>query len=543
MKNRKIYISFLVILTILLIGAVSAGSDDASDIAVARDEMLLEDSMDTQISEGDSDGGERNQQDDQQQSDPGDLKVEFPETGIVGHGDDRDSIFIEISVPKNSTGNISFYEDADLIGSFELKQKSCYISTDYGTTNVFIFYATGNESDLYEAVISQPKVGYVNHTVRYDNGLETFEKSANINVTYVLGFFDESFYGDGSFEVMLPWEATGDFNVLIDGKKYSTYTKNVDGYKSYYVKLSPLLSIGKHDVRLTYLGDERYPGKTVDGILNVYGKIKIPTYKFTNNEVISIKLPAKAKGSLVVKVYNSKNKILKKFTQELVNGKASISFSKNKFYGIYSNIVATYTGSDYNVSAESMNKVTINPPISLAKKMIKGEKKVLSINLAGKKGVLKLYYKTTNKYGTYKSHVLTKKLTNGKAKIALSVLPAGTHDLKVKFIQTLKSGKKITYVYNRQLQVIKPLKISSDKKLYYGTAKIKVQAYKSGGKVLAGKYIKIKINNKFVKKVRTDKKGIASFKIPAKYKQNSYKITAVYGKHTTSKTIKIYKAA
>lgn len=430
-----------------------------------------------------------------------------------------------------------------MTGSFELKQKSCYISTDYGTTKAFIFYATGNESDLYETIIAQPKVGYVNHTVRYDNAFETFEKSANINVTYVLGFFDESFYGEGSFEVMLPWSATGDFNVSIDGRKYSTYSKNVEGYKCYYVKLSPLLSIGKHNVSLTYLGDERYPCKSVEGILNVYGKIKIPTSKFTNNEVISIKLPAKAKGSLIVKVYNSKNKLVKKFTQALVNGKASISFSKNKFYGSYSKIVATYTGSDYKVSAESMNKVTINPPIILTKKMIKGEKKFLSINLAGKKGVLKLYYKTTNRYGTYKSHVLSKKLVNGKAKIAIPALPAGTHDLKVKFIQTLKSGKKVTYVYNRQLQVLKPLKISSDKKLYYGTAKIKVQAYKSGGKVLAGKYIKIKINNKLVKKVKTNKNGIATFKIPAKYKPNSYKITALYDKYITSKTIKIYKAA
>ena len=540
MKNSKIYVSFLIILlAMLMVGAVSATADYDEHAPVEEDETVTDNSTDTQILEVD----ENCVGNDQLQSNCDDFKVEFPETGIVGHGDDRDSILIEISLPKNSSGNISFYEDNNLTGSFELKQKSCGIYTSDGTTKVFILYAAGNESDIYNAEIFQPKAGCINHTVRYDNAFETYEKSANINVTYVLGFFDESFYGDGTFEVMLPWGATGDFNVLIDGKKYSTYTKNVEGCKRYYVKLSPILSIGKHNVSLTYLGDERYPESTVEGILNVYGKIRIPTSKFTNNEVISIKLPANAKGNLVVKAYNAKNKLVKKFSQKLVKGKASVSFSKDKFYGSYSKIVATYTGSDYKVSGESMNKVTVNPPITLAKKMIKGEKKVLSINLPGKKGVLKLYYKTTNKDGTYKSHVLSKKLVKGKAKITLPALPAGTHELKVKFIQTLKSGKKVTYVYNRQLQVLKPLKIISDKKLYYGTAKIKVQAYKSGGKVLAGKYIKIKINNKLVKKVKTDKNGIATFKMPAKYKPNSYKIAAAYGKYSTSKSIKIYKAA
>ena len=189
-----------------------------------------------------------------------------------------------------------------------------------------------------------------------------------------------------------------------------------------------------------------------------------------------------------------------------------------------------------------MDEVSINPPIVLTKKMLKGEKKYLSINLPGKKGVLKLYYEVRLKDGTVKTKVISKKLVKGKAKIVIPKLAAGSHDLKVKFIQTLKSGKKVSYVYYRQLEVVKPLKISSAKKLYYGTAKVKIQAYKSGGKVLANKYIKVKINNKYVKKVKTNSKGVATFKIPKKYKPNTYKITAIYNKYTVSKKIRIYKA-
>ena len=51
-----------------------------------------------------------------------------------------------------------------------------------------------------------------------------------------------------------------------------------------------------------------------------------------------------------------------------------------------------------------------------------------------------------------------------------------------------------------------------------------------------------KINKKFVKKVKTNSKGVATFKIPKKYKPKTYKITAIYKKYSTYKKIRIYKA-
>ena len=573
MKYKKMLLAFLVVLTILTIGlaSVSAASSDNTDIAIASDsasgDEIVADTIDenpiqesnvetegiseaipqeedqtiepnlqeSDVSVEDDENLQQENQEDTLTFTDDDLKVDFPKNGLIGHGDDRDSIVLNISIPKDSSGKISIYENGTLIGSFDSTIKSIF------DNRVYIYRVESATEYKYETFIYPSKAGNNNYTVKYAVDSENFEKSAIIPVSYVLGWFDQSYYGNTALEIVLPYGATGSFNVLIDGKKYATYVKNEDTYKTYFVKLSPLLSIGKHKVQVTYLGDKIYPKKTVEQTLTVVGKIKIPTSRFTNNEVISLRLPAKAKGSLVVKVYNYKGKVVKTFTKKLVKGKASVSFSKEKFYGSYSYIEAKYTGKDYKVSPEIMDEVTINPPIVLTKKMLKGEKKYLSINLPGKKGVLKLYYEILQKDG-YKTKVLSKKLVKGKAKIAIPKLAVGTHDLKVKFIQTLKSGKKVSYVYYRQLTVVKPLKITSAKKLYYGTAKVKIQAYKSGGKALAGKYIKIKINKKFVKKVKTNSKGVATFKIPKKYKPKTYKITAIYKKYSTYKKIRIYKA-
>jgi hypothetical protein len=79
-------------------------------------------------------------------------------------------------------------------------------------------------------------------------------------------------------------------------------------------------------------------------------------------------------------------------------------------------------------------------------------------------------------------------------------------------------------------------------KLYQGNAEIRIQAYKKGGKILKNKRITIKINGKFVKKVKTNKYGYVDFKIPKKYKPKKYRLTVKYKKNSLTERIKIHKA-
>ena len=292
---------------------------------------------------------------------------------------------------------------------------------------------------------------------------------------------------------------------------------------------------------ISYLGDDNYPPRTVERQFEVVGGIYVP-YSYNDGEKIILKLPSNAKGNLVVKVYNSNNKLLKTFTKKVVKGNAYVSFAEKNVYGKNYKIYAKYTGKDYDVKEVIMEDVDINPHISMPKKMLKGEKKYISIKLPGKKGVLKLYMFVKQKNGKYILKVYSKKLVKGKAKISLSKFNPADEINYIKFIETLKSGKKVTYYYlSKQIKIVKPLQIISSK-IQYGKDKVKIQAYKAGGKPLAKKIITIKINKKVIKKVKTNKKGIVEFKLPKKYKPNTYKLTAQYKKNIVSKKIKVIES-
>lgn len=463
------------------------------------------------------------------------MNITYPKT-VVFDGEEGDYFGLSIFVPKDSKGNIKLYVDNKLYATIELSNK-----TKYTTTRAM--YHDNFLNDEFSCAISINQTGIHNLTVKYNNGTDTIEKSGLVNITYKLYCWDEFEYGESDLRIILPLDASGKVTVKINGKTYSTFTRTEQAdhdFTAYYAKIKPILGIGKYTIYITYHGDKKYLAQTTKQTINVVGKIKLP-WSFSNNEKITIKLPKKANGKLVVKVYDANNKLVKKFTKKLVKGKAYISFSKKNFYGKYSKVVAYYTGKDYDVKKQVIENVIIPPRISMPKKMIKGEKKYVSINLPNKKGVLKVYVYIKTKSGSYKLKVYSKKLVKGKAKISLAKLKAGDHIEDVKFTETLKNGTKDTYYYSRYLKILKPLNIIPTN-VKYGSAKVKIKAYKAGGKALAGKYITIKINKKTVKKVKTNKKGIAVFKIPKTYKPKTYKITAIYKKNRTSQKIRIFKA-
>ena len=112
-------------------------------------------------------------------------------------------------------------------------------------------------------------------------------------------------------------------------------------------------------------------------------------------------------------------------------------------------------------------------------------------------------------------------------------------DTIVEASKKLSDGSTVSYFYNDyyDFKILKPLNIVTSS-IYYGGS-IKIQAYKAGGKPLAYKYISIKINGKFFKKVKTNKNGLATVKLGSKYTPKKYNITAVYGKNKVSKKIKV----
>lgn len=577
MKFKKTILISIVLIFILTLSAVSAmdNSSDTNSGLLKEDTNDIVDSAYTGNSEDDVNQNHKlkfsHESDDElKKLDNNENQIKSISSDSLNVGVPKkveiwsysDVIYMNFSLPKNTKGKISIYKDDNHIKTFNLNEEELKKSNFFD--NCTIYKEDNNKKDLYQVRyrLTNTDIGIKTFTFKYENGLDFIEKSGTVNITYILKpSTNKIYYNEKVLLIIAPPDLKGTVSVEIDGRKYKTYSKTYkrryyinykancisnkcimpyNNIKNQYVKLSPKLSIGKHKIKITYSGDGIYPSRSVEYTITVRAKIEAESFYLGDSRKISLELPKNAKGKLVLKFYDSKHKLVKTFTQKLKNGKAKIVIPK-KFYGRFSKVVAKYNGKDYKVKSEVMKGVTINPPINIPKTMLEGEKKFISINLPHKKGVLKLYIYKYKKNGDFKLKEYSRKLFKGKAKISLSRFNDETEMSHVEFVETLKSGKKVTYSDYSICMIYKPLSISY-LNLHYGKAQITIQAYKKGGKILKNKYITIKINDKFVKKVKTNKYGVANFKIPKKYKPKTYKLTAKYKKNSITEKIKIKKS-
>ena len=154
---------------------------------------------------------------------------------------------------------------------------------------------------------------------------------------------------------------------------------------------------------------------------------------------------------------------------------------------------------------------------------------------AGKKVTFIIgYYKINEK--TYKVKTVTKKYTvktdkNGFAKLKIN-FKAGTYSVVAKY-GDFGVVNSIT---------VKPTLIHLTKVHSIGkkTFKFKIKLLNNKGKVLKNKKIKVKFNKKTYK-AKTNKKGIAVFKIKAPKKTGYFKLVSKYKKATASTLLQQYR--
>ena len=246
-------------------------------------------------------------------------------------------------------------------------------------------------------------------------------------------------------------------------------------------------------------------------------------------------MPKDAVGSLIVKIYDENEELIKTFTKQVSNGEASISFTK--FYGLCKKIIVQYNGTDYPCETVERGDVHIYPPISTPNNYYQGQKKTVSMNLPGKTGTLKFYIGKSS-YPEGKAY--TAKLVDGKASISLDSYSAGNYIINIHFTDTT-DGKTQKYNWFREFTVYKPVKFTpSTSAIYYGDGQYKVKLTNSSGKSIVGEYVSFKINGKYIAKAKTNKTGWAVFKIPTKYVPKTYKFTvSALGKtYNINKTVK-----
>lgn len=371
--------------------------------------------------------------------------------------------------------------------------------------------------------------------------------------------YSESTVYDRSGEIAslyLPIGAEGNLIVEVDGELYGSadflyhgeieedeFIMQWDGAHIY----SNRLPIGLHNIHAYYDGTD-YEVEPVDYTFNVYGAIHTPKNDTViscyddSNIMVYLNLPEDAAGTLYVssKTHN--------YNVSLKSGSGNI-FIKTADIGTGIHDFNAYFISD----SEKYNDIApVNFTVKLVPKIFFYQMKVFSsspvvVTTFNKDVNGKCVVTVDNKKN------FTKALQNGEAKVYISNLTAGNHLFTVNYYDD--SGK-LFYTKEETIAVQKaqsPKIEASNLTMYYkdGSA-FKVKVLGTDGKPIVNGSVVIKINNKKVKTVKTNSKGIATYTIANLPKK--YTISASYGKVNvtrkltvkqplTLKTVKVKKSA
>ena len=298
-------------------------------------------------------------------------------------------------------------------------------------------------------------------------------------------------------------------DVGFDSEPWSQYAKRSD------IRMSEYLNWGENEILFEYYGGN-YPNCTEK--VNVTFSYTFGAENRTESLIMHpyyyfFEAPgglATEKLSVIIDGVECKDVVYEKYP--FLTGYIDIS---NFDVGNHS-VVISYEGDDRFYPLTEKAYIDVTSKIVLPDTVVNGNNEII-ISAPGEKGTV--YIDAESDHDFYD---LSVKLVNGKAKVSLAHLSGGTY-----YITVYEFGDHLYYSHR---VIVKNIKITAkDTSMYYksGSAfKVKLTDYK--GKILKNKYVKFYINGKYVKKVKTIKKGYASLKI-AKI-PGKYDITAKYGK-------------
>ena len=424
------------------------------------------------------------------------------------------TVIITSSYENNIGGTVSFELDTTYNGNVE-----------NGTVTITTNKLSPNK---YNTTLNYS--GDANYVGNTKNVEFIVKKTVNTDVFNVTPSEDNRTF---TFSIILPSDATGNLTVKVSGISES---KAIENGKANITITG--LTAGPHDATIGYTGDEYYksaskiitvvvPGSEIPSEdINVSKDIPVGT---TSPE-FTIQLPKDAKGNFTVYIDGTP------YTQELVNGSAVIKVGE---LSVGNHTISTeYSGDDkYN------NFRTANETLNIPKASIPGGKDAINMTTPSSSATPSFTIKLpTDATGNLTVTVDGKKtytqaLVNGSATVKVPKLASGKHTLTV----TYSGDKKYTDVtktttVNVPAPVIKLSKNKNINMLYSAGTKYKVLVTVDG-KAAVGVKVAIKFNGK-TKKVTTNKKGYAIYKIPT-VKPKKYTITATYKGKTVKNTVKV----
>ncbi len=344
MKIKHLIIVSL-ILAILTIGAVSA-SQTVDDAAAddAQGDLIKQSSEDDKLAEP-----------------TGDYENEttVPEEISADSDWEYDDHVATVELPDDATGIIAAYLDGNKTPFYnEAADEYNYIDLDgiplsFGLHNILINYSGDSK--------------YIGFANKY-----------NFNVTYEIEYdADDVEYGDDAIvDVTAPMDIKGNLTLQFKNKTYQ-FKKIFDDYgdECFRCKFAGY-DFGVNNFTITLLNDPKYPNKTVKGTFTVEENWRVPLEMIYNDgSNVTLILPKNATGSLNVTVDDESFALV-----PLVNGKAVVSLNGISV-GTH-NIVAKYTGTDYDIDYWDDDEFDVDPDVVIPSYVYsKGGNYTLTISL------------------------------------------------------------------------------------------------------------------------------------------------------------------
>lgn len=432
---------------------------------------------------------------------------------------------------KTFTVNATYFQLQDRDLRYHLDQSSYGFSVPEGfdkaklhvkiDDKAYNFTERYKDSGYYNVDIGNLGLGNHSLVVSYDgdNKFAPCSASATITVYPWISFSDDYITIDKKIDVSseIP-NSNCTLSVYVDGQLYCSTSFN-NGHAS-VVGISGL-KVGAHKIRADITGDYNY---TYTKGVYVYVDIKGPGL-----------LNVGESGNFIVNFPNANGKLTVDFgnvkvTGQFINGTANIKIPSTLKVG-HHDVYFIYN--DGNNSFNVSESLYIEPVFNVPKTVTNGNG-VIYMTLPYDEPNGKLVVEIYNKKDKY---VLSSKFVNKKASISLASINGGSYTVFPKYFD----GSEWSYHGTLDMTVNNNKITASDLTMYYASSsafKVKVTDYK--GNIVKSKYVKFYIDGKYVKKVKTSKKGYATLKIGKA--PGSYKITVKYGKVQITRNLTVKHA-
>ena len=386
-----------------------------------------------------------------------------------------------------------------------------------------------------KAIIEIPPLEIGNYEVEFlYKGDSIFPKQISYGEIDVVGkikYHDQYYISDDmNVSIMLPGDAKGNLTIIVkDESNNVLFIKNSavkDGIASIPINE---LKLGKYHLYATYTGND-YTVTEVDINIEVSLKVNASDLAVDKDNDVIIEAPANSTGSVRVIVENDDYVVILNKTYQIVDGKVILSLKgyqagsydlniiySNPVYGNVSLKKPVYISNRIaDVSVSIPDEIIVNDITTVTFTLPKDATGIVWVELNGE------YF-----YGNVK---------DGKASVNVIPSASGIKLMDYGWEGNSKYEAWSNYTYVRVLKA--PTLKASDLKMYYCDGSyFKLTVYDSFGKLAAGKYVTFYIDGKKFKSIKTDKNGVAKFKVSLTPK--TYKVTAKYRGASITKKITV----